>query len=348
MATLSSDRLLHLLLVALPGSTRLPSPHAPKPVLLQVPNIGRVRIYLWTTTPDESEQGRPEGEHKSQIIIPGTPRGSRQHLDINGTPTFVMGYSPLFGVFIIWEAARHQDGAYSKNIQVKADLLQEATEDGWAIDTPRRTRLGLEVRAAIHPSHLHRFLKLSIEADARDLAGSQRQAFLLANAPDLDSLDIAAKIDAGEHVELRDVERARIEATGTRLKRAMGFSKRVLDQFGHRCAICQIQLSILEGAHIIPVHDSKGSDEVWNGLALCRNHHSLFDRRIVLIDSTAFVRADEETLAVLRDAGRLGGYQETIGNYRDNILRCLPKFFQDDRDLTRRMAQALKFTFDQN
>jgi len=258
-----------------------------------------------------------------------------------------MGYSPLFGVFVIWEAARHKDAAYSKNIQVKADLLEEATQDGWAIDAPRRTGHGLEVRAAIHPSHLHRFLKLSIDADARDLTGSDRQAFLMAGAPDLDHLDLASRIAAGEPIGLHDVERARVEATGTRLKRAMGFSKRVLDQFGHRCAICQIQLSILEGAHIIPVHDPKGSDEVWNGLALCRNHHCLFDRRILLIDSKTIVRADEETLAVVKDTGRLGGYQQIIGIYRDKVLQCLPKFFDRDDTLTRQMTQALKFTYDQ-
>src|SRR5438105_3012177 len=126
MATLSSDRLLHLLLAALPGSKRLLSPNAPKPVVLQVPDIGRVRVYLWTTTTDESKKGRPEGEHKSQIIIPGTKRGSRQHLLIDATPTFVMGYSPFFGVFVVWEAVRHQDAAFSKNLQVKANLLEEA------------------------------------------------------------------------------------------------------------------------------------------------------------------------------------------------------------------------------
>jgi len=164
----------------------------------------------------------------------------------------------------------------------------------------------------------------------------------------LDALDLKVKLDAGEHIELRDVERARVEATGTRLKRALGFSRLVLGQFGHRCAVCGTQLTIIEAAHIIPVHHPKGSDEVWNGLALCRNHHTLFDRRILLVDSSATVRADEETLAVLSETGRFGGYQENIGAYRDKILQCLPLFFKKDTTLTKQMVQALKFTYDQN
>jgi putative restriction endonuclease len=191
-------------------------------------------------------------------------------------------------------------------------------------------------------------LKLSIEADVRNLVGIERQAFLMAGAPDLDALDLKAKIDAGEHIELQDVERARVEATGTRLKRAVGFSRLVLGQYGHRCAVCCIQLTIIEAAHIIPVHHPKGSDEMWNGLALCRNHHTLFDRRILLVDSAAIVRADEETLAVLSETGRLDGYKENIGVYRDKVLQCLPLFFKKDATLTKHMVQALKFTCDQN
>lgn len=347
MATLSSDRLTRLLISALPGAKAEPSPTAPKPIILQLPKIGRVRIYLWTTTPDQSAQGRPEGEHKSQIIIPGTPRGSVQHLDLGDIPTFVMGYSPFYGVFVVWQAERHQDSAYSKNLQVKSDLLEQASETGWALDEPRRTKLGEEVRAAIHPSHLARFITLSIDADGLQLTGTDRKAFLLAGAPELDELDLTAKLAAGQPVSLEDVERARIQATGTRLKREVGFSKRVLNNFGHRCAVCEVQLSILEGAHIIPVHDPKGSDEAWNGLALCRNHHKLYDRRIILIDKTAIVRANDETLKLLEDLGRLGGYQSAIGDFRNKKLKCLPTPYGKDADFTNRMNGALNYTYSQ-
>ena len=147
MAKLSSERLLQLLEAALPGALAEPSPDPPKPVVLKVPDVGRVRIYLWTTTPDQSARGRPAGEHKSQIIIGGTPKGSPQHLELGDIPTFLMGYSPFYGVFVVWQAERHQDAGYSANLQVRVELLEDANQSGWAIDKPRRTSLGQEVRA---------------------------------------------------------------------------------------------------------------------------------------------------------------------------------------------------------
>ncbi|MGD9785942.1 MAG: HNH endonuclease [Hyphomicrobiaceae bacterium] len=347
MATLSSEKLTQLLRGALPDATQEPSPNSPKPTVLNIPDMGRVRVYLWTTTPDASAQGRPEGEHKIQIIIPGTVRNSRQVFDHGDMPTFIMGYSPVYGVFAFWQIACHPDAAYSANFQVSAQLLEEASLTGWAIDRPRRTQRGPEVRAAVHPSHLKRFLQLSIEADGAGRSGEPREAFLLAGAPDLDGLDLRKKITEGEPVALLDVERARVEASGTRLKRDSKFSNQVLSAFAHKCAVCEAQLSILEGAHIIPVHDPKGSDEVWNGLCLCRNHHRLFDRKILLIDPGAVVRADQETLDVLRDLNRLGGYDDLIGNYRNSRLRCLPGSYGVDGEFTRKMTAALEYRYGQ-
>lgn len=347
MAQLTSERLTELLLSALPGAREEPSPNAPKPVVVSVPELGKVRFYIWTTTPDASQTGRPQGEHKSQIIIPGTVRGSRQHLEFDNIPTFLLGYSPFYGVFVAWQAERHQDSGYSKNLQVKSDLLEQANETGWAIAEPRRTDNGEEVRAAIHPSHLARFLRLSIKADALKRQGSDRAAFLLAGAPDLDQMHLLARSEAGEKITLEEVERERVKATGTRLVRNASFSKLVLNSFGHMCAVCGVQLSILEGAHIIPVHDSKGSDEIWNGLSLCRNHHSLYDRRILLIDPDAYVRANDDTLRVLRDLGRLGGYDSIIGAHRDKRLRCMPDYYGKEAALRRRLHEALSHTFKQ-
>ena len=119
-------------------------------------------------------------------------------------------------MFVAWQAKRHQDSGYSKNLQVRADLLEEASRSGWAIDEPRQTNAGQEVRAAIYPSHLARFLRLSIEADALDRNGEERTSFLLAGAPDLDDLDLRARSERGEKIPIADIERARVAATGTR------------------------------------------------------------------------------------------------------------------------------------
>jgi putative restriction endonuclease len=345
MATLSSRKLMSLLGAALPSAVFEDSDTAPKPVRFRVEGLGLLQVYLWTTTPDRSVQGRPAGEHKSQIIIPGTERGSKQHFELDAAPTFLLGYSPLYGVFVAWQAALHQDAGYSKNLQVGAEMLEEASREGWAVDEPRRTNAGPEVRVAAHPSHLLRLLTVSADADNRKLAGEARAAFLAANSPMFDALDIGAALATGKPVTLDDVERERIAATGTRLRREAGFSKLVLTEFGYQCAVCELQLSIVDGAHIIPVHHPKGSDEVWNGLALCKNHHRLFDKRIMLVDQDAIVRADDETLRVLEELGQLGGLENTIGVYRGKLLKRLPAYFGTDTLRTSQIKEALRYNY---
>jgi len=170
----------------------------------------------------------------------------------------------------------------------------------------------------------------------------------MAYAPGLDAVDLRNRLAQHQPVSLEEVERARVQATGTRLKREVGFSKRVLDSYGHRCAVCGVQLSVLEGAHIIPVHDPLGKDELWNGLSLCRNHHTLFDRRIILIEENTFVRANEETLNILRGLNRFDGFQELIGAYRDNALRHLPSQYHADNAFRAQMSIALAHTFSQS
>src|ERR1035438_3227585 len=98
MPALSDYRLRSVLLGALPGAIIVTDLGHTKPIIVSLPHSGPFRIYLWTTTPDASVQGRPVGEHKAQIIIPGTARGSTQRLNLEGMPTALLGYSPLFSV----------------------------------------------------------------------------------------------------------------------------------------------------------------------------------------------------------------------------------------------------------
>ena len=171
-----------------------------------------------------------------------------------------------------------------------------------------------------------------------------RQTFLLAAAPTIANLKLPEKFAAGQPVSLQDVQRERTTA-GTRLKRHPKFQKGVLKGFEGGCAVCGVQLNVIEAAHIIPVDDPKGADETWNGLALCRNHHRLFDRRIILIDSSAIVRANQATLDELERVKQLGGYETLIGAYRDQRLRSVPKTYGKEQPFTRLMNKALDYIF---
>lgn len=63
------------------------------------------------------------------------------------------------------------------------------------------------------------------------------------------------------------------------------FRNSILELFGHKCLICDIDSDLLlEAAHIKPVGEDITSAGIFaNGLSLCRIHHKLFDNGLVTI-----------------------------------------------------------------
>lgn len=101
---------------------------------------------------------------------------------------------------------------------------------------------------------------------------------------DLDVREAALAIEAAGLLEANTgspAERAR-RAT-TQLIRSATFRKRVVEAYGGRCAMCGFNFSMVEGAHIYPANAPGSPDEVWNGLALCGNHHTAFDRHRIWV-----------------------------------------------------------------
>lgn len=99
---------------------------APLLVDLQ-PRSLRLRVYLWNCT--NPPGGRALDEYKIQIILPGQKRGERGQLDYSD------GRLPLIGAlvrdnddisFAFWDANKHDNFAYSCNMQVKADVIIES------------------------------------------------------------------------------------------------------------------------------------------------------------------------------------------------------------------------------
>lgn len=65
------------------------------------------------------------------------------------------------------------------------------------------------------------------------------------------------------------------------------FRDEILNTYSHECLICGCDVDeTLEAAHILEVRDRPefGADTS-NGLCMCRNHHAMFDRRLLLISA---------------------------------------------------------------
>ena len=86
----------------------------------------RVRVYMYNAT--RPPGGRPLGEHKIQLIVPGQERDQRGSFDNGGGRiVLLLGYSAEEDVFVLWDAGLYTDFAWSRNVQIKAETIIRAT-----------------------------------------------------------------------------------------------------------------------------------------------------------------------------------------------------------------------------
>ena len=177
------------------------------------------------------------------------------------------------------------------SIFVTVSALLEASERGWSTYV---STSGETIRC-IQPQ----LLPASVEAD---IVGAAPSTAMVQNAVLASGL--------AETDDPAAAERAR-RATMS-LVRASGFSRRVLNAYKMRCAMCGLGAGLAEGAHILPASAPGAPDEVWNGVALCPNHHTAFDRHLVAVlpESLEIVISDD-LAQVARDDTAIRRFVET-------------------------------------
>jgi excisionase family DNA binding protein len=93
---------------------------------LLAPLPQKVRAYLYNLT--RPPGGRPLGEHKVQLIVPGQRRGDRASFDNSGGRiVLLLGYAAEEDIFVLWDAGLYSDFAWSRNVQVKSETIIAAT-----------------------------------------------------------------------------------------------------------------------------------------------------------------------------------------------------------------------------
>ncbi len=95
--------------------------------------------------------------------------------------------------------------------------------------------------------------------------------------------------------------------TTTRALRDLNFRDRVLAAYGDRCAMCGIQLKLLDAGHVLPVFHPDSTDETRNGVALCALHHRAYDKAFVTFDQSFKIRHNAKVAAALKTSGHDGG-----------------------------------------
>jgi len=226
-------------------------------------------VFLWTITPGGGGAGvRPANERRIQITnIGGMPL-------MPGTRTLLGGWSPEYGVYAFWDARRHTVfSEKSPSLQVDAHTLETARDVGIASQL-RPTKQGEEVVIACNPSSLLWYIE-----NGSPLHNAEDDARSIVDLVDATPEDERHFLDTSES-EIACARRYDLVET-MRAYRDSQFRPAVLQAFSFRCCVCECDLKLVDAAHIVPVSHPKSTDEVTNGLALCRLHHGAYDNALL-------------------------------------------------------------------
>jgi len=141
---------------------------APLLVDLKSPLELKLRVYLFNCT--NPPGGRGLDEYKIQIILPGQSRGRRGKLDYSdGRLPILAAYvnEGTDGIFVLWDADKHDDFAYSANMQVKSEAIIGALSSR----VSKTKRNNNEIIVAARPEHLYDAIKCRIDIMREDILG---------------------------------------------------------------------------------------------------------------------------------------------------------------------------------
>jgi putative restriction endonuclease len=258
------------------GATVLNTGRTTKPAHIRIVSGDKTTdciVYLWTITPGGGPPGtRPAGERRIQIT-------NASPFPLNpGTRTIVGGWSEETQVWAFWDARRHtRFSLRSPSFQTTLNTLESAGHHGLATQL-RPSNEGREVVVAVRSDFLLWYVQ-----DGQPLHDADEDAAEVATLVDATPEEESGLVESSttpeqlaRRVQLIEIIRAFRDAR---------FRPLVLQAYGNCCAVCGTALKLVDAAHIVPVSDPRGDDDVTNGLALCRLHHGAYDTGLIGVNS---------------------------------------------------------------
>ncbi len=250
-------------------------------------------LFLWTITPGGGGPAvRPENERRIQLT----------NVNVTGIPlkpghrTLLGGWSEEFSVYAFWDPRRHvRFSAKSPSLQVTSETLDNAHSVGISTYV-RPSAQGSEVVVAVAPDSLLWYVQNGLPLHNAGFDASEAESLVEAT-PDEERQFLDESVDESQAARRYDL----VETI--RAYRDAKFRPAVLRAYRYKCAVCTCALKLVDAAHIVPVSYPQSTDEVTNGLALCRLHHGAYDNGLLGVCSDYRIitnPAHERNLAALR------------------------------------------------
>jgi putative restriction endonuclease len=264
----------------------------------------RIRVYVWNLT-HGGGTARPKNEYRIQIA---SLNENRFEPEIGGK-TLILGWWNEAEVFAGFDFNKHSDFlGSSPSIQIREESLRNAHIKGFF----PCNKGNQEIAIAFKPNFFVEYVK---NLESLHSFGNSEGDFKILEAV----AEEPQAINDSALMQTSYTRRTTIVSIRKKL-RDTSFQERVLTAYGHRCAICGIQLNLVQAAHIVPVSHEQGTDLTSNGIALCALHHYAYDRGLVYVDEDYSIKVNERETMQLKTITRDGGLDKFVEGLRALIL----------------------------
>jgi hypothetical protein len=140
-------------------------------VEVRIPSVRKFRIYAHNC--GNPPGGRPIDEYKIVLNV-GQQYGQKGNFDYSdGCIALVIGYVLDHDVFVLWDANKHKDFAFNKNLQVRAETILRALAYPISLQK-RRTKNGIETIIATRQMYLIAAMNKRIDILYEDILGESK------------------------------------------------------------------------------------------------------------------------------------------------------------------------------
>lgn len=274
------------------------------PFLLKIYNNEEsylLRIYIWNLT-HGGGAARPKDEYRIQIT--GTDHFER----IEGEKTLILGWWGEVGVFAGFDFTKHTGKlGYSPSIQIREEYLRKALINGFSACDKGNNEIAIAFRTDFFVNYVQNLEQL------HSFGESQRDFEILEEISD-NPLTVNDEL-----IQQTSQQRQTAVVQLTKKLRDASFKNRVLTAYGNKCAFSNIQLKLVDAAHIIPVSHDTSTDDTSNGIALSALYHRAYDKGLVTFNGKYQIIVNKKEMAKLQKLGFDGGMDKFLKDLRPII-----------------------------
>lgn len=257
-------------------------------------SINKKTFYVLIKNVHESGEGR--GNQDECRIQVSKSKNFNPALS-SATDVLVLGYYPDIKVFTAWSPFLMRERFNKRktvSLYSRFSIQEEAEKRGIA----NYKDLNKQSIISFRPEYLGLYLEN------------------LSNIHILNDLNLLKLINKSDQLNILNeddvisIDKKKFIITHTRYKRDPAFRNRVYQAYNNKCAMCGIQLELIEAAHIVPHSHEKGTDEVENGICLCSLHHNAYDHSLIYFDDKFNIKVNKSKVQYLEKLGLDSGYRK--------------------------------------